>query len=71
MTERSQQNVAHGLAWSYYVGYLKIVLPRTWLFPCVIRPRQADKPLAEKQGADSKAAFLTQAPLSHALSPQA
>uniref|UniRef100_A0A8B9VMU3 STING ligand-binding domain-containing protein n=1 Tax=Anas zonorhyncha TaxID=75864 RepID=A0A8B9VMU3_9AVES len=29
MTERSQQNVAHGLAWSYYVGYLKIVLPRT------------------------------------------
>uniref|UniRef100_A0A8B9TBW9 Stimulator of interferon genes protein n=1 Tax=Anas platyrhynchos TaxID=8839 RepID=A0A8B9TBW9_ANAPL len=28
MTERSQQNVAHGLAWSYYVGYLKIVLPR-------------------------------------------
>ncbi|XP_066833201.1 stimulator of interferon genes protein isoform X2 [Anser cygnoides] len=28
MTERSKQNVAHGLAWSYYVGYLKIVLPR-------------------------------------------
>ncbi|NXX13935.1 STING protein, partial [Podargus strigoides] len=28
MSERSQQNVAHGLAWSYYVGYLKIVLPR-------------------------------------------
>lgn len=39
MTERSKQNVAHGLAWSYYVGYLKIVLPRTWLFPCIIRPR--------------------------------
>ncbi|XP_035194428.1 stimulator of interferon genes protein isoform X2 [Oxyura jamaicensis] len=28
MTERSKQNVAHGLAWSYYVGYLKIILPR-------------------------------------------
>ncbi|NXC49771.1 STING protein, partial [Penelope pileata] len=28
MAERSKQNVAHGLAWSYYVGYLKIVLPR-------------------------------------------
>ncbi|XP_008498981.2 stimulator of interferon genes protein [Calypte anna] len=28
LAERSQQNVAHGLAWSYYVGYLKIVLPR-------------------------------------------
>ncbi|KFP23706.1 Stimulator of interferon genes protein, partial [Colius striatus] len=26
--ERSKRNVAHGLAWSYYVGYLKIVLPR-------------------------------------------
>lgn len=29
MSEKSKQNVAHGLAWSYYVGYLKIVLPRT------------------------------------------
>ncbi|XP_074912625.1 stimulator of interferon genes protein [Buteo buteo] len=28
MSEKSKQNVAHGLAWSYYVGYLKIVLPR-------------------------------------------
>ncbi|NWS74946.1 STING protein, partial [Crotophaga sulcirostris] len=28
MSERSNQNVAHGLAWSYYLGYLKIVLPR-------------------------------------------
>ncbi|NXC21018.1 STING protein, partial [Corythaeola cristata] len=28
MSESSKQNVAHGLAWSYYVGYLKIVLPR-------------------------------------------
>ncbi|NXX45526.1 STING protein, partial [Tricholaema leucomelas] len=28
LAERSRQNVAHGLAWSYYVGYLKIVLPR-------------------------------------------
>ncbi|NXK56362.1 STING protein, partial [Chauna torquata] len=28
ISERSKQNVAHGLAWSYYVGYLKIVLPR-------------------------------------------
>ncbi|KAM9265886.1 stimulator of interferon genes protein [Cariama cristata] len=28
MSERSKQNVAHGLAWSYYVGYLRIVLPR-------------------------------------------
>ncbi|NXG49357.1 STING protein, partial [Psilopogon haemacephalus] len=28
ITERSRRNVAHGLAWSYYVGYLKIVLPR-------------------------------------------
>ncbi|KGL97821.1 Stimulator of interferon genes protein, partial [Charadrius vociferus] len=28
MSERSKQNVAHGLAWSYYIGYLKIVLPR-------------------------------------------
>ncbi|XP_065705345.1 stimulator of interferon genes protein isoform X2 [Patagioenas fasciata] len=28
MFETSKQNVAHGLAWSYYVGYLKIVLPR-------------------------------------------
>ncbi|NXS91032.1 STING protein, partial [Jacana jacana] len=28
MSERSKQNVAHGLAWSYYVGYLKIVLPQ-------------------------------------------
>ncbi|XP_068021752.1 stimulator of interferon genes protein isoform X2 [Melanerpes formicivorus] len=28
LAERSKQNVAHGLAWSYYVGYLKIVLPR-------------------------------------------
>ncbi|NXN23351.1 STING protein, partial [Nycticryphes semicollaris] len=28
MSERSKQNVAHGLAWSYYVGYLKIVLPK-------------------------------------------
>ncbi|XP_059716041.1 stimulator of interferon genes protein isoform X1 [Haemorhous mexicanus] len=28
MFERSKQNVAHGLAWSFYVGYLKIVLPR-------------------------------------------
>ncbi|XP_077862732.1 stimulator of interferon genes protein 2-like [Saccoglossus kowalevskii] len=25
--ERSSQSVAHGLAWSYYFGYLKIVLP--------------------------------------------
>lgn len=29
LTESSKKNVAHGLAWSYYVGYLKIVLPRT------------------------------------------
>uniref|UniRef100_A0A8C8ATQ8 Stimulator of interferon genes protein n=1 Tax=Otus sunia TaxID=257818 RepID=A0A8C8ATQ8_9STRI len=28
MSEKSKQNVAHGLAWSYYIGYLKIVLPR-------------------------------------------
>ncbi|KFQ82170.1 Stimulator of interferon genes protein, partial [Phoenicopterus ruber ruber] len=28
MSETSKQNVAHGLAWSYYIGYLKIVLPR-------------------------------------------
>ncbi|NWR67647.1 STING protein, partial [Bucorvus abyssinicus] len=28
MSESSKQNVAHGLAWSYYIGYLKIVLPR-------------------------------------------
>ncbi|NWW48411.1 STING protein, partial [Pedionomus torquatus] len=28
MSERSKKNVAHGLAWSYYIGYLKIVLPR-------------------------------------------
>ncbi|NXI59165.1 STING protein, partial [Chloroceryle aenea] len=28
MSERSKHNVAHGLAWSYYTGYLKIVLPR-------------------------------------------
>ncbi|NXA01135.1 STING protein, partial [Nesospiza acunhae] len=28
MSERSKQNVAHGLAWSFYAGYLKIVLPR-------------------------------------------
>ncbi|XP_008942075.1 PREDICTED: stimulator of interferon genes protein, partial [Merops nubicus] len=28
MSERSKQNIAHGLAWSYYIGYLKIVLPR-------------------------------------------
>uniref|UniRef100_A0A8C9N5G6 Stimulator of interferon response cGAMP interactor 1 n=1 Tax=Serinus canaria TaxID=9135 RepID=A0A8C9N5G6_SERCA len=28
MSERSKQNVANGLAWSFYVGYLKIVLPR-------------------------------------------
>ncbi|NXP71837.1 STING protein, partial [Ramphastos sulfuratus] len=28
MAEKSRQNVAHGLAWSYYIGYLKIVLPR-------------------------------------------
>uniref|UniRef100_G1MQL5 Stimulator of interferon genes protein n=1 Tax=Meleagris gallopavo TaxID=9103 RepID=G1MQL5_MELGA len=28
LTESSKKNVAHGLAWSYYVGYLKIVLPR-------------------------------------------
>ncbi|XP_054841324.1 stimulator of interferon genes protein [Eublepharis macularius] len=26
--ERNNLNVAHGLAWSYYIGYLKIVLPR-------------------------------------------
>ncbi|XP_072204767.1 stimulator of interferon genes protein isoform X2 [Excalfactoria chinensis] len=28
LTESSKKNIAHGLAWSYYVGYLKIVLPR-------------------------------------------
>ncbi|XP_010120292.1 PREDICTED: stimulator of interferon genes protein, partial [Chlamydotis macqueenii] len=28
MSEKSKQNVAYGLAWSYYVGYLKLVLPR-------------------------------------------
>lgn len=27
ITEKKQQNVAHGLAWSYYVGYLKFILP--------------------------------------------
>ncbi|KAG8439135.1 hypothetical protein GDO86_005375 [Hymenochirus boettgeri] len=27
ITEQKQLNVAHGLAWSYYVGYLKFVLP--------------------------------------------
>ncbi|XP_044136859.1 stimulator of interferon genes protein [Bufo gargarizans] len=27
ITEKKQLNVAHGLAWSYYVGYLKLVLP--------------------------------------------
>ncbi|KAM3926004.1 stimulator of interferon genes protein [Leptodactylus fuscus] len=27
ITEKRQLNVAHGLAWSYYVGYLKFVLP--------------------------------------------
>lgn len=26
--EKNNRNVAHGLAWSYYVGYLKLVLPR-------------------------------------------
>nr|QJX14472.1 stimulator of interferon genes [Pelodiscus sinensis] len=26
--EKNNRNVAHGLAWSYYVGYLKFVLPR-------------------------------------------
>ncbi|XP_015263515.1 PREDICTED: uncharacterized protein LOC107107713, partial [Gekko japonicus] len=25
--ERNSLNVAHGLAWSYYIGYLKIILP--------------------------------------------
>ncbi|XP_067422694.1 stimulator of interferon genes protein [Emydura macquarii macquarii] len=25
--EKNNRNVAHGLAWSYYVGYLKLVLP--------------------------------------------
>ncbi|KAL8194329.1 UNVERIFIED_CONTAM: hypothetical protein K2H54_014900 [Gekko kuhli] len=25
--ERNNLNVAHGLAWSYYIGYLKIILP--------------------------------------------
>lgn len=28
LTESSKKNVAHGLAWSYYIGYLKVVLPR-------------------------------------------
>ncbi|KAM5172419.1 stimulator of interferon genes protein [Mantella aurantiaca] len=27
ITEKKHLNVAHGLAWSYYVGYLKFVLP--------------------------------------------
>ncbi|XP_053319611.1 stimulator of interferon genes protein [Spea bombifrons] len=27
ITENKQLNVAHGLAWSYYIGYLKFVLP--------------------------------------------
>uniref|UniRef100_A0A8D0HTE1 Stimulator of interferon genes protein n=1 Tax=Sphenodon punctatus TaxID=8508 RepID=A0A8D0HTE1_SPHPU len=27
ITETNHLNVAHGLAWSYYIGYLKIVLP--------------------------------------------
>uniref|UniRef100_A0A8C8SQ41 Stimulator of interferon genes protein n=1 Tax=Pelusios castaneus TaxID=367368 RepID=A0A8C8SQ41_9SAUR len=26
--EKNNRNVAHGLAWAYYVGYLKFVLPR-------------------------------------------
>lgn len=25
--ERRKMNVAHGLAWSFYVGYLQLVLP--------------------------------------------
>lgn len=36
LTESSKKNVAHGLAWSYYIGYLKVVLPRMQLFPCTI-----------------------------------
>ncbi|XP_077166845.1 stimulator of interferon genes protein isoform X2 [Paroedura picta] len=28
ISERNNLNVAHGLAWSYYIGYLKIILPR-------------------------------------------
>nr|XP_056718266.1 stimulator of interferon genes protein [Euleptes europaea] len=28
LCERNNLNVAHGLAWSYYIGYLKIILPR-------------------------------------------
>ncbi|XP_073505698.1 stimulator of interferon genes protein [Phyllobates terribilis] len=27
ITEKKKLNVAHGLAWSYYIGYLKFVLP--------------------------------------------
>ncbi|XP_075716072.1 stimulator of interferon genes protein [Rhinoderma darwinii] len=27
ITEKKKLNVAHGLAWSYYVGYLKFILP--------------------------------------------
>lgn len=26
--ERRKMNVAHGLAWSFYLGYLRLVLPR-------------------------------------------
>lgn len=28
LCEARKTNVAHGLAWSFYLGYLKLVLPR-------------------------------------------
>lgn len=35
--EKRNFNVAHGLAWSYYIGYLRLILPgepfSTLLFP--------------------------------------
>uniref|UniRef100_A0A672MUB7 Stimulator of interferon genes protein-like n=1 Tax=Sinocyclocheilus grahami TaxID=75366 RepID=A0A672MUB7_SINGR len=31
--EMKKMNVAHGLAWSFYIGYLKFVLPGTFLSP--------------------------------------
>lgn len=35
--EKQNFNVAHGLAWSYYVGYLKLILPGGP--PLYLRPR--------------------------------
>jgi len=41
--EVKKMNVAHGLAWSFYIGYLKLILPGTFICSphvshCLLKP---------------------------------